>query len=277
MPTWSSRRSRSCTCRADCARLRDARRRRKWKTLLNHAVMPARARRGWPVSRSPIASTIETMNPNGMSHSNVPSEYDVSSTRTRLRAIATSSGRSERARSSAASRCATRASGTTSTRAPDETRSPAEVEVFGAGERRGIEPAERGEEVDAHEHRGARDVEHVAHAVVLLLIELSGLDPRVRRPEAVDGAPDVEQHARGRRRRRAWARRSRRSSGTPPRPACGRHPGRARRRRGRRAGTSRPRLRSEPRWRPRRSPRSRAGAGRTRPAAARRPVADGST
>ena len=72
VPTWSSRRSRSCTCRDACARLREARRRRKWKRLLNQAVMPARARRGCPVTRSPIASTIETTNPNGTSQSSVP-------------------------------------------------------------------------------------------------------------------------------------------------------------------------------------------------------------
>ena len=143
-----------------------------------------------------MASTIATMIPNGMSHSSVPSEYDVSSTRTRLRAMATSSGRSERARSSAASRCATRASGDDQHTGTHEPGPPTEVEVLGTGERRGIEPAERGEEVDPHEHRRARDVEDVAHAVVLLLIELPRLDPGVRRAEAVDGAADVEQHAR---------------------------------------------------------------------------------
>ena len=74
-----------------------------------------------------------------------------------------------------------------------EPRPPAEVEVLGAGERRGIEALELLEEVGAHEHRRGGDVEDVAHAVVLLLVELTGLDAGVRRAEAVDGAPDLEQ------------------------------------------------------------------------------------
>ncbi len=73
---------------------------------------------------------------------------------------------------------------------------PAEIEVLGTGERRRIEPTEGGEEVDAHQHRRAGDVEDVAHAVVLLLVELARLDSGVRRAEAVDGAPHVEQLAR---------------------------------------------------------------------------------
>ena len=271
VPTWSSRRSRSCTCRASWARLRDARSRRKWKTLLNHAVIPARARRGWPVSRSPTASTIETMNPNGTSHSSVPSEYEVSSTRTRLRADRDVVGAV--GASALLGRFAVRDArvGHDQHAGTDEPGPPTEVEVLGAGERRGIEPSERGEEVDAHEHRGGRDVEDVAHTVVLLLIELPGLDPGVRRAEAVDGPADVEQHARvvG-------------GDELGPDDPCVRavrllHQRahdvrrRARRRRGRRGGTWPPRLRAAPRWPPRRTPRSRAAAGRRRPAAARRP------
>ena len=55
---------------------------------------------------------------------------------------------------------------------------PAEVEVLGAGEGLRVEAAELGEEVGPHEHHGARDEEDVAHRVVLLLVELAGLDAR---------------------------------------------------------------------------------------------------
>ena len=70
---------------------------------------------------------------------------------------------------------------------------PAEVEVLGTGEGRGVEAPELREQVGAHQHRGGGDVEDVAHAVVLLLVELTGFDAGVRRPEAVDGAADLEQ------------------------------------------------------------------------------------
>ena len=74
-----------------------------------------------------------------------------------------------------------------------EPRPPAEIEVLGARERRGVEALELLEEVGAHEHGRGGDVEHVAHAVVLLLVDLAGLDPGVGRAEAVDGAADLEQ------------------------------------------------------------------------------------
>ena len=57
LPTCSSRRSRSCTWRSACARLRDARHERKCKRFEIHAPMAARARRGRPVTRSPSASS----------------------------------------------------------------------------------------------------------------------------------------------------------------------------------------------------------------------------
>ena len=77
-----------------------------------------------------------------------------------------------------------------------DARPPAEVEVLRARERLRVEAAELGEEVGAHEHHGARDEEHVAHRVVLLLVELAGLDARVRHAEAVDRLPDLEQDLR---------------------------------------------------------------------------------
>jgi hypothetical protein len=50
------------------------------------------------------------------------------------------------------------------------------------------------EQVGAHEHGGVRHVEDVTNAVVLLLVELAGLDPGVWVPEPVDAAPDLQQH-----------------------------------------------------------------------------------
>ncbi len=75
-----------------------------------------------------------------------------------------------------------------------EPRAPAEIEIFGTGERRGVEAAELAEQVGAHEHRRARDVEDVADAVVLLLVELARLDAGVRPSEPVDRPSDLEQH-----------------------------------------------------------------------------------
>ncbi len=75
-----------------------------------------------------------------------------------------------------------------------EPRPPAQVDVVRAGERLGVEAAELVEEVGAHEHRGVRHVEDVADAVVLLLVDLAGLDARERDAVVVDRHPDLEQH-----------------------------------------------------------------------------------
>ena len=156
----------------------------------------ARADRGWPVTRFPSASMKATTIPTGTSQISVSSEYDVRRTRTRLRASADSSGRSARPRSL----------GCLPVRHPRVRRdehartrkagAPAEVEVLGAREGRGIEPSELREEVDPDEHRGGGDVEDVTHAVVLLLVELTGLDAGVGNAEPVDRASDLEQHLR---------------------------------------------------------------------------------
>ncbi len=75
-----------------------------------------------------------------------------------------------------------------------EARPPAEVEVFGTGERRGVEALELGEQVGAHQHHRGGNVEDVTHAVVLFLVDLARFDAGVRRPEAVDGPTHLEQH-----------------------------------------------------------------------------------
>ena len=115
--------------------------------------------------------------------------------------------------------------------------------------------------------------EHVAHRVVLLLVDLAGLGDRVDLAEAVErrarraGAPP------GRPSRRASARRRRRSTGTAPRRAAGPRRDRARRRRGRAGRTRcRPRRAAAPRWPPRRSPDCRR-ARRTRASGRRRRIA----
>ena len=141
--------------------------------------MAARARRGRPVSRSPIASTNPTTKPNGTSQRSRSSEYEVKSTRTRDRASANSSGRSPRERSVGGFAVARPRVGDDEHARAGEPRPPAQVEVFGTGEGLGIEAAEFLEEVGAHEHGGGRDVEDVAHAVVLLLVELARFDARV--------------------------------------------------------------------------------------------------
>ena len=75
-----------------------------------------------------------------------------------------------------------------------EPRPPAQVDVVGARERRGVEAAELVEEVGADEHDRVRDEEDVAHGVVLFLVDLAGLDARERDAVVVDRHPDLEQH-----------------------------------------------------------------------------------
>ncbi len=126
-------------------------------------------------------------------------------------------------------------------------RAPRQVEVLAVEVDAGVEALEVGEEVGADEGEAAGHGEHVAHRVVLLLVELAALGVRGVATGAVDGEAHLEQHRRGRPSRRAWARRCRRSSGTPPRRAGGWHRGRGRRRRGRSRRRWRPRPGSAPR------------------------------
>jgi hypothetical protein len=73
---------------------------------------------------------------------------------------------------------------------------PAQLDVVTVEADRRIEPAERPEQVGPHEQAGRRQDEHVAHGVVLLLIELAGLDDRIGLAEAVESEPDVLQPSR---------------------------------------------------------------------------------
>ncbi len=77
-----------------------------------------------------------------------------------------------------------------------EVRSPAQVDVVAVEPHGRIEALQRAEQVGAHQQAGRRDGEHVAHRVVLLLIDLAGLDQRVDLTEAVDSQADVLQQAR---------------------------------------------------------------------------------
>ena len=70
---------------------------------------------------------------------------------------------------------------------------PAQVEVVAVERHQLVEAAEGPEEVGADEHARRRHEEHVADGVVLLLIQLAGIDERRRRPELVGRRPDLEQ------------------------------------------------------------------------------------
>ena len=67
----------------------------------------------------------------------------------------------------------------------DDVGTPAQVERLAVRGDLGIEAVERVEQVDAHEQAGLGDHEHVAHRVVLLLVELPGLDQRHEHPGLV--------------------------------------------------------------------------------------------
>ena len=153
---------------------------------------------------------------------------------------------------------------------PAEVGPPAQVDVVAVERDGAVEAAEGAEQVGAHEHAGRRQDEHVAHRVVLLLVELARLGDRVDLAEAVEAEPDVLEDRRDRPTTRASARRGRRSSGTAPRPWRGWRRGRGRRRRGRcRRTRCRPRRARAPRWRRRRSRGWRRAGARTRRAGTR--------
>ena len=134
---------------------------------------------------------------------------------------------------SAASRCVARASGTTSTRAPASRARQHRSRSSAPGKVSGSKPSSSvNRSVRTSIDRGG-DVEDVAHAVVLLLVDLAGLDAGVRRAEAVDRAAHLEQDLGVLGAHELRARGCRRWSGTPPRPGPAPRAGRARRRRGR--------------------------------------------
>ena len=57
-----------------------------------------------------------------------------------------------------------------------EMRAPTQIDVVADMLDRGVEAADRSKEVGAHHHAGGRHSEHVAHRIVLFLVELTGLD-----------------------------------------------------------------------------------------------------
>ena len=77
-----------------------------------------------------------------------------------------------------------------------EVGAPAEVDVVAVEVDRRVEAADRPEQVGANQQARRRQGEHVAHGVVLLLVDLAFLDERVDLAEAVDAEADVLQHAR---------------------------------------------------------------------------------
>ncbi len=70
---------------------------------------------------------------------------------------------------------------------------PAEVDVGAVVGHGRVEAAELGEQVGTHEQAGRRGGEHVAHRVVLLLVELAPVDQRGARPGLVDRQPHTQQ------------------------------------------------------------------------------------
>ena len=73
---------------------------------------------------------------------------------------------------------------------------PAEVDVVAVEVDRRVEAGDRPEQVGANHQAGRRQGEHVAHRVVLLLVDLAFFDEGVDLAEAVDAEADVLQHAR---------------------------------------------------------------------------------
>ena len=163
-------------------------------------------------------------------------EYDLQSSRTRERVSSRSCrppggrGRARRAAPSTVGRsarapCRTRAAGATITRAPASRARQHRSMSSAPGNGRRVEAAELVEQVGAHEHRRVRDVEDVAHAVVLLLVDLVGLDARERDAVVVDRHARPRGGCRDGRGRRASGRRcpafDRYASSTSSRTASG--------------------------------------------------------
>ena len=183
----------------DATTLAGARRRprpisRKWRRFHHQApsVERTRPRRNVIVSRN--ASTNDAATPAGTTHSNVVADDSVSRVRMRLRAGATGSPAAPSPRFLAGLGLLHPSFGSHQDAGARELGTPAQVDVLGSGEPRRVEPTELVEQVGPHEHGRVRHVEHVANGVVLSLVELAGLDPRVRVAELVDAASDLEQH-----------------------------------------------------------------------------------
>ena len=78
-------------------------------------------------------------------------------------------------------------------RAPDHLGPPAQVEVLAHGHDGGVEAAELVEQVGPHQGGPAGGHEHVAHRVVLAVVDLAGLDPVDHRSPLVHGHPHMDQ------------------------------------------------------------------------------------
>ncbi len=78
----------------------------------------------------------------------------------------------------------------------DDMRAPAQVERLAVRGDAVVEAVQRVEQVDADEHAAGRDHEHVADRVVLLLVELTGLDQRHDDAGLVGPHADREEPAR---------------------------------------------------------------------------------
>ncbi len=79
---------------------------------------------------------------------------------------------------------------------PGEVGTPAQIDVFAVERHRRIKTAERAEQIRPHEQARRRQHEHIAHGVVLLLVELTRIDHRIDFAEPVEAEPDVLQSAR---------------------------------------------------------------------------------
>ena len=77
-----------------------------------------------------------------------------------------------------------------------ELRPPAEIDVVAPAGNPRVEAADRGKEAGTHQNTCRRHGEHVANAVVLLLISLRGLDHIGRSGELIDDETDVLQDLR---------------------------------------------------------------------------------
>ena len=71
-------------------------------------------------------------------------------------------------------------------------RAPRQVEVFSEKSDARIEATQHGEQIGAHQRATTGRAEHVAHGVVLLLIELAGLDERRGHAGLVGGLTDAQ-------------------------------------------------------------------------------------
>ncbi len=192
-----SRTSPSSIRRAFCVAERARRSSPGRANACNHPAGIDHARATRPVTSNPSASKTLSTKATGRTQTSASAEYDLQSRRTRARVSARSSAG---VRSRVLARFEHRRASFANTRrgrddhaSAGEPGPPAEIDVVGPGGGRRVEAAELVEEVGAYEHRRVRHVEDVAHAVVLLLIDLVGLDAGEGNAVVVDRHPDLEE------------------------------------------------------------------------------------